>query len=283
MAAYGPDFHNARHAWLYDLSAKPGLPAAAVSLAALFVLMVVLQTLCGYAVFALQYGFAPQALADVATAQSNYARSTILGMLPAGTLTALAAWWLARRLYAPEHRGMPLHVPRLGGLGWITLLLGFVAFLYLLFFLLFTVLGINPSDYMPDAGGLNDDRSKAGLVEKIMADLADEPLAFAFALPGVALAVPISEELIFRGPIFAALASSRLGRWGAVVITSAAWALIHVTAPWVFVGIIFLMGLVLGVLLLRFGTLWVPIACHALWNALSSLVFFGAQNLPDAP
>jgi membrane protease YdiL (CAAX protease family) len=37
---------------------------------------------------------------------------------------------------------------------------------------------------------------------------------------------------------------------------------------------------VLGLLLLRFGSLWVPIACHSLWNALTSFAFLGAQNLP---
>jgi membrane protease YdiL (CAAX protease family) len=281
MAALGPDFQLARKAWLYDLSAKPSLVIAVVSLVGLFVLMAVLQTACGFAVYALQNGFSFDGSADAA-AQSNFAKATIIGMLPAGTLTALAAWWLARLSYAPENRGMPLHYPRLGVLGWFLVLAGFVVFLYLLFLGLFTALGINPSEYMPDAGGLSDDQSKAGLVEKVLADMADEPLAFALALPGVTVAVPISEELIFRGPIFAAIAGSRVGRWGAVVITSAAWALIHVSAPWLFVAIIFLMGLVLSLLLLRFGSLWVPIACHGLWNAMTSFAFLGAQNLPGS-
>jgi len=38
--------------------------------------------------------------------------------------------------------------------------------------------------------------------------------------------------------------------------------------------------LVLGLLLLRFGTLRVTILCHALWNTISSLVMFysGSQG-----
>ena len=91
------------------------------------------------------------------------------------------------------------------------------------------------------------------------------------------MAAPLTEELLFRGALFSAIASSRLGRIGAVMITAALWALAHATsAPLLFVGILFVMGICLGLLLLRFGSLWVTIACHASWNAMSSLALFGA-------
>jgi len=41
-----------------------------------------------------------------------------------------------------------------------------------------------------------------------------------------------------------------------------------------FVGVLFVMGLALGLLLLRFGSLWVTICCHILWNVISSGAMF---------
>lgn len=283
MAAFGPDFLRAKREWLYDLSAKPSLLVALISLVGLFILMAVFQTVFGFAIYFLQNGFGVESVAEASDAQNSFAKATIVGMLPAGVLTALSAWWLARASYAPENRGMPLHMPRLGFLGWIVVILGFIIGVYVLFFALFTALGVDPQDYMPKSGGVNDDQSMAGLVEKVLADMVSEPLLFAIALPGVTIAMPMAEELVFRGPIFAAIASSRAGRWGAVILTSAAWALIHMTAPWIFVAIIFMMGLILGVLLLRFGSLWVTIVCHSIWNSMSSLAIFGSQNLPGSP
>ena len=156
------------------------------------------------------------------------------------------------------------------------MIIGFALAVYGLYFLTFRLLGIDPKDYAPTSGGLEDKASMAGMIEKVLADLADEPLLFAMAVPGIAIFVPIAEELIFRGAIFSALVNSWFGRSGAVLITSAIWAVIHgATAPWLFVGIIFLMGIVLGILLLRFGSLWVTIVCHCMWNALTTLSIFG--------
>ena len=51
----------------------------------------------------------------------------------------------------------------------------------------------------------------------------------------------------------------------------------HITEPWLAVGIIFVMGLVLGALLIRFGSLWVTMACHGIWNGVYALMIFWAQ------
>jgi membrane protease YdiL (CAAX protease family) len=283
MAGFGPDFLKAKRGWLYDVSVKPSLLVAIVSLIGLFILLAVLQTVFGFAIYFLQNGFGVEGFAEASDAQNKFAKATIVGMLPSGVLTAFAAWWLARVSYAPENRGMPLHLPRLGILGWAAVILGFIIVVYLLFFAIFSALGIDPQDYMPAGGGIDDQESKAGLVEKVLADMVREPLLFAIALPGVTIAMPMAEELVFRGPIFAAIAGTRAGRWGAVVLTAAAWALIHMTAPWIFVAVIFMMGLILGTLLLRFGSLWVTIVCHCIWNSMSSLAIFGSQNIPGSP
>jgi membrane protease YdiL (CAAX protease family) len=40
------------------------------------------------------------------------------------------------------------------------------------------------------------------------------------------------------------------------------------------IGMIFIMGLVLGYLLYRFGSIWVPIVCHSVWNGAYALLVF---------
>jgi membrane protease YdiL (CAAX protease family) len=61
---------------------------------------------------------------------------------------------------------------------------------------------------------------------------------------------------------------------GATLVTSAAWALLHMSEPWLSVGLIFVMGLVLGWIMYRFGSLWVAMACHGAWNGIYSLIVF---------
>ena len=67
--------------------------------------------------------------------------------------------------------------------------------------------------------------------------------------------------------------------WGDELITSVLWSLLHLTEPWLAIGIIFMMGLTLGTLLIRFGSLWVTIACHSVWNGFYSLVIL--ESLPQ--
>jgi len=46
------------------------------------------------------------------------------------------------------------------------------------------------------------------------------------------------------------------------------------TEPWLMIGVIFIMGLVFGYLLYRFGSIWVPIICHGVWNGAYALLVF---------
>jgi uncharacterized protein len=202
-------------------------------------------------------------------------KASIIGMSPAAVLVIACAVYVMK-FGKPNRAGsLPLQFPKLGVLGWIVVVVGFLITMMLVFQGTFAALGIDPETYSP-TGGLKDNDSSSGLVEKTMADLVHEPLLFLIALPGAFIAAPITEELIFRGFLFSAIATSRLGRGAAVVISSAVWAMVHVGgAPWLFVGVIFIMGLILGILLLRFGSLWLTIVCHAVWNLLTAITIFG--------
>lgn len=96
----------------------------------------------------------------------------------------------------------------------------------------------------------------------------DWPLVLAV----VGIGAPASEELLFRGFLFSALAASRAGILGASILTSAIWTSLHAGYSLWGLAEVLLIGLLLSWLLVRTGTLWVPLACHAVYNTTLVLV-----------
>ena len=285
----GEDFNKARSAWLYPQAPLQQTWRAIAFFVLLFLIFAFLQGVFALIVFAqglggdlkvfaaaaqgLQLGGAGSAVTD--QQMTLLLKAMLIGMFPAGLVTSVIALYFAQ-FGLPKRMGhLPMEWPKFGLLGWVALIVGFLVFMAIVFNLLFVALGIDPSSYATSTQGLADDKSNAGIVEKTLADLARDPRMFFLAVPGAVLGAPLAEELIFRGALFAGLVQSRLGRPGAVIITAGLWSLGHAgAAPWMFVGVIFLMGLILGVLLLRFGSIWVTIACHTAWNAVTTLAMF---------
>lgn len=84
----------------------------------------------------------------------------------------------------------------------------------------------------------------------------------------------LSEELLFRGVIFAGLRKS-MSLWPAALISSLLWALLHLAgANLAVVAVLAIFGLVLAWLYERTGSLWAPICAHAINNSLAVLVLF---------
>jgi uncharacterized protein len=98
----------------------------------------------------------------------------------------------------------------------------------------------------------------------------------------IGIGAPLSEELLFRGFLLSALSRSRLGFWGAAVITSGLWTALH--AGYTLVGIVevFVIGLFFSWLVWRTGSLRVAIFCHAVYNSLIVLAL-RFVDLPAAP
>jgi membrane protease YdiL (CAAX protease family) len=97
------------------------------------------------------------------------------------------------------------------------------------------------------------------------ADLMGSNMAW-LAVIVIGIGAPLSEELLFRGFLQSALARSRIGYFGASLVTTMGWTALH--AGYSPAGLIevFLIGLLLSWLLWRTGSLWVPILCHAVHN-----------------
>ena len=286
MAVFGADFKRARREWLYPSEVMQRPWRAILLFALLFVVTAVLQLGAGLAAYIAMHGtFTENSVTSnfgiisfwMPSDQDLLTKASIIGLFPAAIMIVAIALFFSR-FGLPKMAGrLTLRLPKLGWLGWVIVVAGFGIAMSLVFAGTMAALGIDPETYSPSGSGVTSDNSSAGIVEKTMAALAKDPILFAIALPSVILAAPLTEEVLFRGALFSAIASSRLGRVGAVLITAALWALAHAaSAPWLFIGMLFIMGICLGLLLLRFGSLWVTIACHASWNALSSLALFVA-------
>lgn len=87
-------------------------------------------------------------------------------------------------------------------------------------------------------------------------------------LPVISLGAPLSEELLFRGFLFSGLAKTRLGLIGTSILTTLLWTGLH--AGYSIFGLIEVLGigLYLSWVLVRTGSLWATIFCHALYNTV---------------
>lgn len=195
-------------------------------------------------------------------------QGVLFGVFPAAVLTTLAALWLSRLRGGTAAGVLNLRAPRLGVFGWPLVVLGFFLTLALLFNTLLSILR---------SYGIQE--SPQGAVEDAMKTLASNPTLYLLVLPSVVIGAPLWEETLFRGQFFTALAQSRLGKVGASLITSAVWASLHYHGGFLQVGLIFIMGLVLSAILIRFGSLWVTMACHAAWNSVSAFVLYNISSL----
>jgi membrane protease YdiL (CAAX protease family) len=92
------------------------------------------------------------------------------------------------------------------------------------------------------------------------------------------ITAPLTEEFMYRGFLLSALAKSKVGFWGAAIITDAAWTAMHASyQPWAALPAIFVLGLLVSFLLWRTGSLWTCIFAHMTVNAVTVFmaVLFG--------
>lgn len=99
---------------------------------------------------------------------------------------------------------------------------------------------------------------------------------FAMGFLAIAVGAPLWEELLFRGFLLAPLTGA-IGFWPASVLVSGLWTILHIGYSIAGLTEVFLIGLYFSWLLYRTGSLWVPIACHAAYNAC---VFTAIRYLP---
>ncbi|MBR1271069.1 CPBP family intramembrane metalloprotease [Bradyrhizobium sp. AUGA SZCCT0222] len=85
-------------------------------------------------------------------------------------------------------------------------------------------------------------------------------------LIGLCVGAPVTEEFVVRGLLYRGWSQSFLGPIGAIVLSSALWALIHQQYDWYYVCQIFLVGLIFGHLRRRSGSTWLTVITHGFFN-----------------
>lgn len=95
------------------------------------------------------------------------------------------------------------------------------------------------------------------------------------------VAAPLFEETFFRGFLLKGFTSSFFGPVGAIVLTAAIWAIIHIQYDAYNVAMIFCLGLMFGAARIQTGSLLVPLAMHALANFVSTAeaAFLGWRSI----
>jgi hypothetical protein len=112
-------------------------------------------------------------------------------------------------------------------------------------------------------------------VETVLPDTVSEQIMNAIAanfpmiLLAIGIVVPFYEEFLFRGLIFKEIQkSSRL--WVALVLQGLLFGIFHLN--WFQFSYTFPAGIILGMMFLRYQSIWAPILIHISWNSTSTFL-----------
>lgn len=109
-------------------------------------------------------------------------------------------------------------------------------------------------------------------VPEFMSKVYSSTHNYPLLLLAVVIGAPFFEEFLFRGFLLEGLRHSPLGDAGAILLTSASWAIIHLQYEWLDIFSIFLIGILFGVAKIKTQSLYIPIAMHALMNLIASIM-----------
>ncbi|MFC2016486.1 lysostaphin resistance A-like protein [Chloroflexota bacterium] len=82
---------------------------------------------------------------------------------------------------------------------------------------------------------------------------------------------PAFEETFFRGFLFVGFRQSRIGIAGTIGLTALIWTLLHTQYDIYGIVTIFVMGILLGIVRFKTGSLWSPLLMHAFFNFVATL------------
>ena len=97
-----------------------------------------------------------------------------------------------------------------------------------------------------------------------------EPILLGFI--SVVVVAPIIEEFLFRGFLYSQLRRSFLKDWGSVAVSSLVWTAIHFQYEVGILFFLFLFGLFLGYFRIKYNSLLIPVALHAINNLIAFIL-----------
>ena len=90
-------------------------------------------------------------------------------------------------------------------------------------------------------------------------------------LLGFCVGAPVAEEFIFRGFVFRGWSVTWLRPAGAILLSSALFAVMHQQYGWFYIACAFLIGVLFGYLRHRSGSTWLTVITHAFFNLIAGL------------
>lgn len=104
-----------------------------------------------------------------------------------------------------------------------------------------------------------------------MTDIYKTAGSLTFLWITLVIAAPLFEEILVRGFMLEGFRHTRMGDFGAVLLTAALWAAVHIQYEFFEVFTIFIIGIILGYARLKSGSLYTPIILHAVMNFVATL------------
>ena len=105
----------------------------------------------------------------------------------------------------------------------------------------------------------------------MIAEIATSPARTALAALVLGVLAPTVEELIFRGLVYGYV-EGRFGGVAALIVSSLLFASAHV--EWIHMALVLPIGLLLGWVRMRSGSLWPTIAAHIANNCVAVIASF---------
>jgi len=99
-------------------------------------------------------------------------------------------------------------------------------------------------------------------------------LAKVLLVVAVIVAAPVVEEVVFRGFLLKGFSNSFMGVHGAVLVTSALWAVIHMQYEIAYLIAIFVIGVVFAYARIYTNSLYIPMIMHGLMNFFAVMGLF---------
>lgn len=117
---------------------------------------------------------------------------------------------------------------------------------------------------------------------RIFKELLESDAAL-LAFIAIAIGAPLSEELMFRGFLYSGLAKSQFGLIGTGILTALLWTALHFNYSVFGLIEVLVIGFYFSWLLVRTGSAWVTIFCHAVYNAVIAVALFFVTLPPAVP
>src|SRR6056297_908275 len=208
---------------------------------------------------------AAEALPQTMMNAPYFVTSLAISGLPLTVIAIVAGYFSAKRHKQSIALRLGLHRPSLPWSSWTLLLLGSVFVFHIAVGLVWLVEQVIPGD-----------DSLLRLYENISTPWAFVLIAVVGIVPG------ISEELFFRGFVQRRLLH-RYSPVTAIGITTILFALLHVTPHGIALASV--MGVWLGVIAWRTGSIWPSVVCHAFVNSAWNVYQVGRfqSGIPDLP